>query len=286
MRALGIIVVVLAQQVMCDAAPLSVEVNASADVFVWSEAPSSNYGGAGGLAVSGLAAENALGEQMGLMDTFLRFSVSDLVQQADMHFGRSDWIVTGVSLALIEQSAPNNPIFNRGIGDFEVRWICSDAWLEGTGNPRKQTTDGVTYDDEPLLLDAADHTLGIFSNTGNEGVVTFELDLPDAFTEDIRSGTDVSLFMTAASDSIGFTFDSRKNTPPMLTILIDLPVTGDVDGDHCVNVLDLLAVRANLGRTGSEISPPRADIDGDGTVNVMDLLSVRSQLGSGSGCAR
>lgn len=61
---------------------------------------------------------------------------------------------------------------------------------------------------------------------------------------------------------------------------------GDVNDDNCVNVLDLLAVRANLGKTGSEISPPEADIDGDEVVNVLDLLAVRAGLGKGSGCAQ
>jgi len=58
----------------------------------------------------------------------------------------------------------------------------------------------------------------------------------------------------------------------------------DVDGDDCVNVMDLLAIRANLGREGSEINPPEADINGDEVVNVMDLLGVRADLGKGSGC--
>ncbi len=58
----------------------------------------------------------------------------------------------------------------------------------------------------------------------------------------------------------------------------------DVTGDNCVNVLDLLSVRGNLGRTGSLIDPPEADTDGDGRVNVLDLLAVRGALGKGSGC--
>ena len=61
-------------------------------------------------------------------------------------------------------------------------------------------------------------------------------------------------------------------------------VEGDVDGDTCVNVMDLLAVRANLGKEGSGINPPGADIDSDGKVNVIDLLGVRANLGKGSGC--
>ena len=65
-----------------------------------------------------------------------------------------------------------------------------------------------------------------------------------------------------------------------------LGVTGDANGDACVNVLDLLAVRANLGKEGSEIDPMSTDINGDDKVNVLDLLAVRAGLGKGSGCAR
>ena len=63
-------------------------------------------------------------------------------------------------------------------------------------------------------------------------------------------------------------------------------VTGDVNGDRCVNVMDLLSVRANLGKEGSVISPPEADIDGDQVANVLDLLAVRAGLGKGNGCAQ
>ena len=47
---------------------------------------------------------------------------------------------------------------------------------------------------------------------------------------------------------------------------------------------DLLTVRANLGKEGSNIDPMSADVDGDGKVNVMDLLAVRAALGKGNGC--
>ena len=64
-----------------------------------------------------------------------------------------------------------------------------------------------------------------------------------------------------------------------------LYVKGDINGDFCVNVADLLIVRDNIGKTGSAISPPEADAYGsDGMVNVSDLLFVREWLGNGDGC--
>jgi len=59
---------------------------------------------------------------------------------------------------------------------------------------------------------------------------------------------------------------------------------GDATDDNCVNVQDLLTVRGQLGKEGSEIDPLSADIDGDGKVNVLDLLAVRGALGKGNGC--
>jgi hypothetical protein len=61
-------------------------------------------------------------------------------------------------------------------------------------------------------------------------------------------------------------------------------VDGDVNGDGCVNVTDLLTVRNNLGRGGSQIAPSAADVSSDGIVNVADLLYVRNLLGTGWGC--
>jgi hypothetical protein len=59
---------------------------------------------------------------------------------------------------------------------------------------------------------------------------------------------------------------------------------GDTNDDNCVNVSDLLVVRGQLGKVGSEIDPLSADVNGDGLVNVLDLFGVRGALGKGSGC--
>ena len=63
-------------------------------------------------------------------------------------------------------------------------------------------------------------------------------------------------------------------------------VLGDATDDNCVNVLDILGVRANLGKEGSEIDPLSTDMNGDDKVNVLDLLAVRAGLGKGNGCAQ
>jgi len=72
-----------------------------------------------------------------------------------------------------------------------------------------------------------------------------------------------------------------------LLILVTVSLIGnamdfrhDVNGDCVVNVLDIMVIRANLGREGSSIVPTTADVNRDGVCNMVDLLAVRSQLGT------
>lgn len=184
----------------------------TADTFVRAAAPSANYGGAGNLAVSGPTATNRLGQQNGQFDTLMRFSLAGTVAAFDTAFGAGNWELIGVTLRLTEQAAPNNDLFNRGVGSFEVRWLSSDAWTEGTGNPNTPTTDGVTYNDLPGLLSPAnDLSLGVFANAGLNTQQAFSLPLSAAgFRDDVLQGNDVTLHLVAISPDIGFTFNSRS----------------------------------------------------------------------------
>ncbi len=195
------------------ASPLRIGVAPSADAFVRSLAPGENYGRAGGLSVSGDQALNRLGRQMGTLDTFMRFDVAGAKVAFDQEFGTGAWLVVAATLELFEQGRPNNPIFNRGVGRFEVRWLANDDWLEGSGTPRSPAADGVCFSDEAVLLDPAhDVSLAIAWNTGQDGPLEVELATADEFLADIAAGGPVTLFLTAADPSIGFTFNSRNIT--------------------------------------------------------------------------
>ena len=52
----------------------------------------------------------------------------------------------------------------------------------------------------------------------------------------------------------------------------------DVNGDGVVNILDLVSVSANFGKTGPNI----ADVNGDGIVNIVDLVKVAGEMGTGA----
>jgi hypothetical protein len=189
----------------------TVAMTPTADAFVRSLAPGNNYGAAGALSVSGAAAVNGAGQQNGLLDSLIRFPLSGVVTLFNGSLGTNAWVVAGVALAVTEVGAPNNAIFNRGVGAFQVRWIVSDEWVEGHGTPNTPTTKGVVYQDLGSLLNpAVDVSLGQFTNSGVDGVVSFPLALAGVLASNIMAGTDLNLYLTAASTSVGFTFNSRN----------------------------------------------------------------------------
>lgn len=203
---------------LASAPPLHAQVVATnlpvADAFVISSIAASNFGGAGALSVSGLVATNAVGQQQGQLDTFMRFNLASAASLFDGNFGAGNWVVTNARLVVTEQGAPNNAIFNRGVGQFEIRWITNDVWAQGTGQPNTPTTDGIVFNDKPSTLSLLDVSLGFFTNAGVNGVRTFALQTPSSFLNDIASADHlVSLLLTAPTNSpVGFTFNSVNFT--------------------------------------------------------------------------
>ncbi|MCW5556162.1 MAG: hypothetical protein KIS67_28910 [Verrucomicrobiae bacterium] len=209
--------------------------SASADSFVRAAAPDLNYGGAGALAVSGADAVNGSGVANGAFDSFIRFNTAAMVTHFDSLFGTGHWAVNGANLRVTEVAAPNNALFNRGVGTFEIRWIANDNWVEGTGNPNAPATTGIVYNDKAALLDSgADASLGVFTNAGLDGAITFPLALPEAFVNDAQAGGEVGLYLTAIDPGIGFTFDSRSfgtvaARPFLIVSAIPVPVISAIN---------------------------------------------------------
>ena len=187
-----------------------------ADTFVRSLDPTHNYGGAGALSVSGPIATNVLGQQEGLLDSFMRFDASGVASNFNNVFGVGHWGISSVTLVVFEQTDVNNTIFNGGVGPFEIRWMVNAYWVEGTGKPNNPTTDGITYNDEPSHLNSnLDKSLGTFFNGGTDGVVRLSLGASASFVNGISTGKLVSLFLTATTNStVGFTFHSRNFVDP------------------------------------------------------------------------
>jgi hypothetical protein len=85
------------------------------------------------------------------------------------------------------------------------------------------TEDGVTWQDLPLILNSnPDTSLGVFTNTGVNGQVAFTLQIAETFLADMRSGGELSLYLTASNLEVGFTFNSRNfgntNAQPWLEV--------------------------------------------------------------------
>jgi len=204
----------------------NVSVNPEADAFVRAQAPTANYGRAGSLAVAGVSATNGFGVPGGRADSLARFPLDAVVSSLDSTFGNHEWFVANASLRLYELGAPNNALFSRGVGAFEVRRLASgDNWQEGTGSPNLPTMDGVSFQDLPSLLDSAhDISLGVFTNNGVDGSLTLNLALAPPFVEGLRAGGATTLQFTPVNDSIGFTFLSRSDPRTDLRISLDLTV--------------------------------------------------------------
>jgi hypothetical protein len=189
----------------------TVTINPEADAFVRAADPFGNYGGAGAIAVSGPTAVNGSNQPNGAFDSLMRFPMSNVVASLDSTLATHDWLVLSATLKLTEMGAPPSPIFNRGVGAFEIRWLASDSWIEGTGIPVAPTTNGVAWNDIPSLLNpSTDVSLGQFTNSGTDARLSFVLSIKEPFLSDIRSGGHLTLYFTAISPQIGFTADSRS----------------------------------------------------------------------------
>ena len=85
--------------------------------------------------------------------------------------------------------------------------------MEGSGKPNLTTADGVAYQDLSSILNPAlDASLGTFTNSGLDATVSFPLPLAGGLVSNVLAGADVNLYLTAASGSVGFTFNSRDYT--------------------------------------------------------------------------
>lgn len=196
----------------------------SADALVRSADATRNYGGAGALSISGSASTNRLGVQNGLFDTLMRFSLSSAISNFNGAFGAGNWTLVSATLRLTEVAAPNNDIYNRGIGSFQINWMTNDLWIEGTGNPSSPTMDGVVWNDLPSLTSTGSTvSLGIFTNAGQNLQQAFALPLDDfGFHNALLGGGNVNFYLTTTDPGIGFTFNSRSfgtvSARPMLEL--------------------------------------------------------------------
>lgn len=191
--------------------------------------PTSNYGGAGAIAVSAptaVAPANTQGEFRSLV----QFDTAPAKSSFDSQFGSGGWNVTGVQLVLTAQS-PGNPIFNGSgttpvntAGNIDIRWLADDSWVEGTGSPGAPGATGLTFNTLAGFTGAGDEALGTYSfNGATSGLFTTNLGLTPGFVTDLLGGGKSTFELLASPGSqVSGVFFSRNHSTvgnhPILSI--------------------------------------------------------------------
>ncbi len=176
-----------------------------ADTYVSSNQPNNSFGQGGSVEVSASAQPN------GEFQALLRFDLTSAKSLFDTTFGAGNWSVQSATLQLTPV-APVSPSYNPNTaGQFAVRWMENDSWIEGSGTPAGPGTDGITYTSLPPFLSAADQALGTFNYNGTNGSTsTNALASNSSFFSDLAGGGPVSLRLLAADSTVSMLFTSRN----------------------------------------------------------------------------
>jgi hypothetical protein len=205
----------------------TVTLNPLADAFVSSANPSSNYGGAGALAIS------AAGLPKGEFNSLLKFDLAAVKNSFDATFGSGLWVIDFITIQFTAVD-PNNALYNgNGAGPggsnvnfaglFSIEWISNDAWIEGNGTPAASNSSGITFSMLPTFRSVADESLGTFAFAGGtSGSQSWNLNLSTSFAADVAAGNAVSLLMLPGDAGVSFLGGSRSitivNSRPVLSV--------------------------------------------------------------------
>ena len=115
----------------------------------------------------------------------------------------------------------------------------------------------------------------VHNNPINRGANDFQ----DTFKVNLVAGDNLLMVKVSERESgwsmfVGIDADVNAvyKRPP------DPVVSEDVNSDGVVNILDLVLISANFGKTGQNTS----DVNGDGVVNIVDLVKVAGAMGAGA----
>jgi hypothetical protein len=183
----------------------TLSINPIADAFVSSASPTSNYGGAGGLAVS------AAGLPNGQFQSVLKFDLAATRNSFNAQFGAGNWNIQSVSLKFVAAD-DKSPIYNSAAaGSFQAFWMANDAWTEGSGKPSAPGGSGITFNSlTSTFIGAGDQAIGTFAYDGAiNGLHTYNLTLASGFNADMLAGNNVSIRL-ATSGGASFVFNSQN----------------------------------------------------------------------------
>lgn len=183
-----------------------------ADAFLSSNAPSSNFGGAGTLDIA------AAGLSNGAYDSVIQFNTASAASLFNTTYGAGNWTVTGFTLMLASSfgtanAVPNNAIFNNvSGGDFGVDLLDNNSWVEGAGTPAAPSATGVNFNSIPALLGSGYDALGtyLYAPPGNNVYASYSLPLDSGLVSGTAAGGNVSFFFYAADNQISYLINSRS----------------------------------------------------------------------------
>lgn len=199
--------------------------NSTAAAFLSGNLPSTNFGGAGTLAIA--PASSAKGE----FDSVLLFNTASAVSQFNTAYGAGNWTITGFTLSLASQfgtngAAPNNNLFNTvSGGNFGIDWLANNTWVQGTGGGNGTSgypnNSFVTFDSISNLFSGGFDSLGTNTYTppGNNKYANYSLPLDGNLVAGAAGGN-VSLYFYAADNQVSYLFNSQafNSNHPELTI--------------------------------------------------------------------
>ena len=144
------------------------------------------------------------------------------------------------------------------------------------------TLESATTQSDVTMRAGSDDSIKVWLNgevVHNNPIDRGSQDYQDKFTVDLKEGDNLLLVKVSEREggwSMFVGIDADVNAvykrPP------DPVVSEDVNSDGIVNILDLVSVSANFGKTGGNI----ADVNGDGIVNIVDLVKVAGAMGAGA----
>ena len=195
----------------------------------------------------------------------------DVATRTNIATLRVDWFVDVDSVSF----SPDGTTLASGSSDYTVKlWDVAThtniATLEGhtsavlsvVFSPDGTLLASGSYDDTVKLWDVATkQNIAILGGGHRDGVSSV------SFSPDGK---------TLASGSYDETVKLWDMSPYITPIRPPESLTGDVNQDGVVNILDLVLVASNLGQTGQNAG----DVNGDGVVNILDLVKVAGALGN------
>ena len=144
------------------------------------------------------------------------------------------------------------------------------------------TLESATAQSDVTMAAGSDDAIKIWLNgevVHNNPIDRGAEDFQETFKVDLNKGD--NLLLVKVSDLFGW-WSMFVGIDADVNAVYKLPtapvVSADVNGDGRVNILDLVLISANFGKTGQN----PADVNGDSVVNIVDLVKVAGEMGAGA----